>query len=434
MTQHHPSPTDTASQRDQPPAAPPAQRDRLVESTLDLLAFDTQNPPGETTELLAWLRERIEGWGLDVEWIEPTEGKPNLVTTIPGKRAWTLLYQGHVDTVPFDREAWSYDPLGERAARRLYGRGATDMKGAVAAILETLRRFASADERPPITLQFAFVSDEETGGEAGVDAVLAADAISADAAVVGETTATNDRYSVAVADKGRVWLTLEATGQAAHGSRPMCGKNAVDRLYEVISGCRKAITASRLSYPESVERIVTETVDYYNARDDETPLASRDLFRYPTVNLGRLEGGSTVNSVPQTATAQVDVRVTPGASTQTVFERIQACIGAKPDISITDASIQEGTYTDADHPFVKTVTEAGRAVGKTRVFRQCATGGGDVKKLREAGIPAVEGAVGSEAAHQVDEYISVDALAATAAWYDRLPSLIAASAALVDTE
>ena len=425
MTQHTPSPTDAASQREQQPAEPAAQRDRLVESTLDLLAFDTQNPPGETAGLLRWLKDRIEGWGLETEWIEPTEGKPNLVTTIPGKRAWTLLYQGHVDTVPFDREAWSHDPLGERAEDRIYGRGATDMKGAVAAMIETLRRFATADERPPVTLQFAFVSDEETGGEAGIDAVLAADAISADAAVVGETTATDDRYSVAVADKGRLWLTLDATGQAAHGSRPMCGTNAVDRLYEVISGCREAITASQLDYPEPVDRIVTETVEYYNARSDETPLASRDLFQYPTVNLGQLAGGSTVNSVPQTATAKVDVRVTPGASTQAVFERIEACLGSKPDISISDVSMQEGTYTDPDDPFVETVVDAGRAVGGQRVFRQCATGGGDVKKLRQAGIPAVEAAVGSDTAHQVDEYISVDALESTAAWYGRLPALLA---------
>jgi len=415
MTQRHPSQADTA------------RRERLAASTLDLLAFDTQNPPGETAELLAWLEGVILEWGVDTEWIETVDGKPNLVATIPGDSEWTLLYEGHVDTVPYEAEAWSYDPLGEREGDRIYGRGATDMKGAVAAMVETLRRFATADKRPPITLQFAFVSDEETGGEDGIERVLAADAISADAAVVGETTATDDRYSVAIADKGRLWLTLEATGQAAHGSRPMCGTNAVDRLYKVISVCREAITTGQLDYPEPVEQIVDETISYYNTCSEETPLASKDLFRYPTVNLGRLEGGSTVNSVPQTATAQVDVRVTPGASTHAVFERINACISTKPDISIAATSIQEGTYSDPDHPFVETVIEAGGAVGDQRMFRQCATGGGDVKKLREIGIPAVEAAVGSETAHQADEYISVDALAATATWYSRLPSLLAAS-------
>ena len=69
MTQYHPSPADTAGQRDQPPVGPAKRRERLAESTLNLLAFDTQNPPGETTELLAWLREQIEGRGLNTEYI-----------------------------------------------------------------------------------------------------------------------------------------------------------------------------------------------------------------------------------------------------------------------------------------------------------------------------------------------------------------------------
>jgi len=114
--------------------------------------------------------------------------------------------------------------------------------------------------------------------------------------------------------------------------------------------------------------------------------ASPNLFEYPTVNLGRLEGGSTVNSVPRTATAKVDVRVTPGASTREVFERIEACIEAKPDISITGVSIREGTYTDPDDPFVAVVVDAGRTVGDQRVFRQCATGGGDVKNCARPGF------------------------------------------------
>ncbi|WP_138005563.1 M20 family metallopeptidase [Halalkalirubrum salinum] len=412
MTQSHPSHPDTA------------RRERLAESTLDLLAFDTQNPPGETAELLAWLEGVILEWGVDTEWIETVDGKPNLVATIPGDSEWTLLYEGHVDTVPYEADAWEYDPLGQRIDDRLYGRGATDMKGTVAAMIETLRGFATADERPPTTLQFAFVSDEETGGEAGIDAVLAADAISADAAVVGETTATADRYSVAVADKGRIWLTLEASGEAAHGSRPMCGENAVDRLYEVISDCRESITTGRLGYPETVDRIVEETIDYY-AASDRSPLASEEAFAYPTVNLGRLEGGSTVNSVPGTATAEVDVRVTPGASTRAVFERIDACLGAKPDVSITDVSIQEGSYTDPAAPFVDWVVEVGQEVGDQRVFRRCATGGGDVKKLRAAGIHAVEAAVGSDTAHQADEYVPLDALEATAEWYRQLPWAVA---------
>lgn len=398
-------------------------RDRLAETTLELLAFDTQNPPGETRQAFEWLERHIAELGVEVDRIDADPDRPNLVATIPGEREWTLLYEGHLDTVPYDRDCWSHDPLGERVDDRLYGRGATDMKGAIAAMLETMRRFA--DETPPVTLQFAFVSDEETGGEAGIDAVLDADAITADAAVVGETTTVDDEYAIAVADKGRLWLTLEATGRAAHGSRPMCGENAVDRLYSVVADCRESVTGDRLNYPEPVGRIVDESVEYYERRYADQQLTPRELFEYPTANLGRLVGGSTVNSVPQSATAELDVRFTPGVSAREMLDGFRSCIDAREGVEIADVSFESGTYVDPEHPLVDSVGAAGRELADGRVSRYCATGGGDAKKLRATGVPAVECAVGSDTAHAVDEHITIDALDRTAEWYLRLPEQLA---------
>ncbi|WP_229115685.1 M20 family metallopeptidase [Halapricum desulfuricans] len=393
--------------------------------TAALLSFDTQNPPGETQTAIEWLRERVARLNVETEWVASDPEKPNLVVTLPGQSDRTLLYAGHLDTVPFDREAWSVDPLGEVRDGRLYGRGATDMKGTVAVMLETLETFATADERPPITLQFAFVSDEETGGEAGIDAVLETDAIDAEAAVVGETTCVGDNYSIAVADKGWIWLTLEASGRAAHGSRPMNGENAIDYLYSVIDSCRESVSSLELEYGEAVERIVAESHEYYGSCPCGAGTHVEELFAHPTVNLGQLDGGNTVNSVPQTATAELDVRVTPGASTEDVLEHIRSCIDAREHVSIREVSWTEGTYVDPSAPIVEAVTDAAEGVLPERPLGRCATGGSDAKKLREAGVPAVECAVGSDTAHGVDEYVTVEDLERTAAWYERIPSVFA---------
>jgi succinyl-diaminopimelate desuccinylase len=401
------------------------RRDRLVETTAELLSFDTQNPPGETRAAFEWLAEHVSQFDIETEWVIDEESKPNLVVTLPGDSDRTLLYQGHLDTVPFEREAWSVDPLGEVRDGRIYGRGATDMKGTVAAMLETLRTFATAPERPPVTLQFAFVSDEETGGAAGIDTVLETDAIDADAAVVGETTCVGEHYSVAVADKGWIWLTLEASGQAAHGSRPMNGENAIDYLYSVVDSCRESITARELDYGPAVERIVAESREYYGSCPCGAGTHVEELFEHPTVNLGRLDGGSTVNSVPGTATAELDVRVTPGASTAGVLDEIRSCIEARENVSIRAVSWTEGTYVDPSASIVEAVTEAADGVLSERPLGRCATGGSDAKKLRSAGVPAVECAVGSDTAHAVDEYVSIDALERTSEWYRRLPALFA---------
>ncbi|AUX08076.1 succinyl-diaminopimelate desuccinylase [Halalkaliarchaeum desulfuricum] len=401
------------------------RRERLLDSTAELLSFDTQNPPGDTRSVLEWVRERVSQFDVETEWIAPDPSRPNLVATLSGRSDRTLLYEGHLDTVPFDREAWSLDPLGEIRDGRVYGRGATDMKGTVAVMLETLRAFATAAEPPPVTLQFAFVSDEETGGTHGIDAVLEADAIGADGAVVGETTCVDDRYSIAVADKGRIWLTLEATGRAAHGSRPMNGENAIDYLYSVIDSCRESITSRRLEYDPAIERILEESRAYYGSCPCGAGTHLEELFEHPTFNLGRLVGGNTVNSVPQTATAELDVRVTPGASTEAVLDQIRSCIDARESVSIRDVSWAEGTYVEPSAPIVEAVTAAAEDVLPDRPLARCATGGGDAKKLRGAGVPAVESAVGSGTAHEVDEYVSVEALERTAAWYLELPPLFA---------
>jgi succinyl-diaminopimelate desuccinylase len=397
------------------------RRDALVETTLDLLAFDTQNPPGETRQAFEWLHERVSSCDVEAEWIESAPSKPNLIVTVPGESDRTLLYVGHLDTVPFDREAWSVDPFGEIHGDRIYGRGSTDMKGAVAAMLETMRVFATADDPPPVTLQFAFVSDEETGGDDGIDAVLEADAIDADAAVVGETTCVGDRHSLAVADKGWIWLTLEATGRAAHGSRPMNGENAIEYLYSVIDTCRQSITSRRLEYDEAVERILEDSRTYYGSCPCEAGTHLTELFEYPTVNLGRLDGGNTVNSVPQTATAELDVRVTPGASTEAVLDQLRSCIDVRENVSIRELSWTEGTYVDPSAPIVEAVSAAAEDVLSNRPLARCATGGSDAKKLRAVGVPAVECAVGSATAHGVDEFISVDSIERTTEWYRRLP-------------
>jgi len=97
---------------------------------------------------------------LSVERFDVDPEKPNLVATLAGRTDRTPCSNGHLDTVPFDGSDWSYDPLGERDGERLYGRGATDMKGAVAAMLLVALAYARTGTEPPVPLQFAFVRGE----------------------------------------------------------------------------------------------------------------------------------------------------------------------------------------------------------------------------------------------------------------------------------
>ena len=405
-------------------------KERLAYLALELLSVDTQNPPGKTRELVDSLDESFGEWGFDVERYAVDPAKPNLLATLPGDNDRTLCYNGHVDTVPFDREAWTYDPLGERVEvskngeteTRLYGRGATDMKGPLASMLLAGQAFAETETTPPVTLSFAIVSDEETGGS-GLRALLESGRLDADACVIGETTCERGNHSVTVADRGSIWLSLSATGQSAHGSRPMLGENAIDRLWTAIERIRDRLPARSFDLDPAIEPIVEESVEYYAPSMGKE--AARELFTRPTVNLGTIEGGEAVNTVPQAARARLDVRLTAGVDTPRILVDVRECIDDIEGVTIDDASWSVGTAEPIDAPFVEAVAAVAGDVTGEHVYRRSATGGGDAKTLRNAGIPTVEFALGTDTVHAVDEYTTLAALQANAEIYARLPGAFA---------
>lgn len=397
--------------------------DEAIDLLETLLAHDTQNPPGETAELLAWIETYLDSLGLATDRVVVDPAKPNLIATLPGERDGTLLFTGHIDTVPFDRSAWEQDPLGERDGDRIYGRGATDMKGPLAAMLMTARVFAETETRPPLTLRFVIVSDEEIAGDAGLPAVLAADAIEGDYCLIGETTCEQEYHSVTVADKGSIWLTLEAVGSAAHGSRPMLGTNAIDRLYTAIQRIRREFGSEPFAIAPELEPIIDESIEYYSLMMDGS--TARTLFTHPTINLGTLTGGESINSVPQTAESRLDIRLTPGVETPTMLNRIRECAEECEGITIADVSWSVGTYERLDSPLVEAVSEAAEMTTGDRIYRRSATGGGDAKKLRNEGIPTVEFGLGTDTAHAVDEFTTISALSGNVHIYSQLPYRLA---------
>ena len=407
---------------------PHLSTERIVEIAEDLIAVDTQNPPGDVREIIDYVDELLADLGFETERVATDPVKPNVAATLPGASDRTLLYNGHVDTVPFDADAWSHDPLGERDGDRLYGRGATDMKGPLAAMLGAAEALVAADDDPPVSLAFAVVSDEETGGDAGVDTLVDGDVLdrlAPDGCVIGETTCSRGQHSVTVADRGSIWLTLRARGTAAHGSRPSMGENAIDRIWAAISLLRSRLPAREFDLDATLRPIVEESVEYYEPTLGAD--AARDLFEHPTVNLGTIEGGESINTVPDAATARLDVRLTAGVETADVLADVRECLAEFPAVSIADVSWSVGSHEPVDSPLVEAVTTTAADVSGDRIYRRSATGGGDAKTFRHAGVPTVEFGFGTDTVHAVDEYTTVEALRGNAEVYARLPAVWAAT-------
>jgi succinyl-diaminopimelate desuccinylase len=401
-----------------------ADRDgALRERAHALIAEDTRPDAPAPIGLLEELAAELSAAGLTASILADAPSTPVLVAERPGASDCTLCLNGHLDTVAFDREQWSHDPLGEWDGDRLYGRGATDMKGPVAAMVEAMLAHAATDTDPPIGLQLALVGAEETGGD-GLESLLASTDRRPDAVVIGETTQRGDRMSVAVADRGAIWLTLEAAGEAAHGSRPVFGRNAIDRLYGAIEALRTQVGELELSLPADLAPIVAETATFYEGLDDAEV---RELFDTPTINLGTIEGGTEINTVPERATAAVDVRIAAGVDAEAVLERIRGVLDDRPGVAIADVDVSQGSYHPIDQPLASAAVRATLPDVEGDLHRRSATGGGDAKTARHAGVPAVELAFGTDTAHAVDEYTTADALAANARTYAALPWAYAAA-------
>jgi len=255
----------------------------VVTLTQQLVRQDTAGA-GEDAAL-AIVAPLLERAGFAVTSVPWKRGRSNVVAT--WRDGGPLVLSGHVDTVPFGDAQWANDPLGADLKNgRLYGRGSSDMKGGVAAmVLAAL----SAARRGSPGFCVALTAGEETGC-GGASAVRAAGVLRSDSVfVLGEATGNEVRLG----HKGATWLRLTARGKAAHGSRPELGVNAIETLADAITAMRDL-----------------------DAGDEHPHLGRR------TTNIGTIAGGAQINLVPDLASMTIDVRGVPGADADTVRDRL----------------------------------------------------------------------------------------------------------------
>lgn len=348
--------------------------------------------------LADWLKAR----GIAVEWSEAAPGRPNVVARVRAKRPGrTLLLCGHTDTVPLNADDPSYGFSGEIVDGQLRGRGATDMKGPVAAMAAALAVAAAEGDAalPAGELVLAAVADEEMeslGAEAFVRTGFAADG-----AIVGEPTSNR----LALGHKGLEWLAIDFTGRSAHGGTPQAGINAI------------AAAARFLSLVE--ERLAPALV----AR-------AHPLLGPPTLNPGTIHGGDQPSTVAARATIEFDRRTVPGETFETVvaeLETLLAEVRARfPGLATAIRRVAGGMATmehvaleiDAAHPLVGSTAAALTALGHDATPTHFPAWTDGALLARYARIPTLVLGPGDLAhAHSPREQVAVAELVDAAAIY-----------------
>jgi succinyl-diaminopimelate desuccinylase len=351
-----------------------------IELTRKLVAFDTINPPGDEEWCARYLTQTLSAAGFDVNLQRFGERRFNLVAKLAGsKGAAPLGFTGHLDTVPLGTAAWRHHPhTGEVSDGRLYGRGSSDMKAGIAAFIVACMPMVEA-LRASTGLQLILTGGEETGCD-GAGALTCAEPALLEplgALIVGEPTSNR----VVVGHKGALWLRGIAHGVTAHGAMPHEGVNAI---YKVAEALRK--------------------IQQFEVG------AAHPVMGAPTLNVGTIQGGLNINSVPDRAEFSIDMRTVPGIQHACVTGRLRDHLG---DIELAPVIDLPPVYSDPENSWIARVTELARARGGASAAPRTVQFFTDAAVLAPAtGHPPtlILGPGEPEMAHKTDEYCRVDRL------------------------
>ena len=324
------------------------ERAQLESRTVDLLrkliAINTVNPPGNEEAAQVELKAVLESAGFECELLAKTQGRPNLVARLAGRSDGpTLAYLSHVDTVLADPRGWSVDPWsGELRDGWVWGRGAVDMKGQVAAEVAAATALAEEGWRPESgELLVIVTADEEAGAIHGAKWLTEThpDRVRCDYVVNeggGHAFEFDGRavYAVEVAEKGTFRFTLTTSGHAGHASIPKIADNALTKMVPIL----EAFDQRRAELEPSPEPVALLEALGFDADDLEAALeqaCERDprmsLLLEPTLTVTfaptMIEASGKINVIPGRAELKVDCRVPPGLGREHALKRIAEVVG-----------------------------------------------------------------------------------------------------------
>lgn len=334
-----------------------------------LIGYDTSRAAG-ITKASGFIKGWLEARDMPVREFEQDDLPVLAVTVGKGSAdAPTIVLHGHIDIVPgFDEQ---FEPRVE--GDKLIGRGAYDMKGALAAMMCATHDIATQEN---VRVHFLCVSDEESEelGKRGTD-LLIEEGYGGDFAITGEPTDLH----IGVQSKGVIALRLKIVGRAAHGSTPWLGDNAV----------LKALDTFR----------AVESMPF--ARE------STELFDRPSINLGRIVGGDAINKVPDMCVMDIDIRYLPGQDPKA----IAAAVAALPGVEVEKVFERVPAHISRSDPFVVALGNAITATAGAEPSNVGRDGSSEATIFLGAGVPAVEYGPAGAGHHGPDEWVSLESLA-----------------------
>ncbi|WP_207478436.1 M20 family metallopeptidase [Arenibaculum pallidiluteum] len=359
--------------------------ERLVAILSDLIAIPSAFPPGDTSAICGYARERLAAAGLRAEIHARTPGLDNCVGRIGPGGGPQVVFNAHADTVSMgERAMWNTDPFKAEVRNGLvYGLGAGNCKGSMAVHLWLAEELARRGGPKRGEVVFTFVADEENLGPDGMYFLRESGVVKPDMLILGAQT----ENQLITAERGVLWVRLTATGRAAHAGNPAAGDNAIMRMVRLLDRLDLEL-GSRLS-----QRI--------------------DGAMRSTMNVGMIRGGHNTNVVPNLCTVEIDRRVLPDEKVSAAFEEIRTMIDEAGEpggtVSVEFLRGTNGFAAPQDGALVGAFRDAVLAHRNAPVRFLNATGVSDGRYFADDGIEIVNFGPGSGAqGHAANESVPID--------------------------
>jgi succinyl-diaminopimelate desuccinylase len=383
-------------------------REELVRLAQELVripsVYRPEEPHGNEARVAGFVADYLERAGFEVETEEVTPGRPNVWAVWEGDRTGkTLLFEAHTDVVTEgSAEDWKHPPFGaERDRGRIYGRGACDTKGNLAAAVVAVSAIRDSGVPFPGSLILCHPVDEE-GMMAGIKAFIErghADGV--DAAVICEP----EENQLCLKQKGALRVEVSLRGTMAHGAMPQSGVNPVTRAARFVV---------------AVEELEREEIECHG---EDPFLGSPSLT--PTILMGPDCGEPQINVIPASAYVALDIRTVPDQSHKELIQRLEDIIARlaaeDPDFDATLEVIEERppTETSKDEPLVRAMARAYEHLTGEEPAYNGVPGATDGTFLHAwAGVPIVTtGAGDREIPHHADEWVDEEELLTTCKLY-----------------
>lgn len=351
----------------------------VISLTRKLISFNTVNPEGNEEDIAIFVGELLIENGFTIDYQQLAKHRLIVIAEkgLNGKMH-PLVMTGHFDTVPLGENSWTEDPFsGTIKDGKIFGRGSSDMKGGLAAMIcAAIRSFQ--ESVTPGGIRLIFTAGEEPGcygakhlAKTGYDMGRAC------AIIVGEPTSNVP----AIGHKGALYLKVSASGKTAHSSMPELGENAIYKVARAITKIEK--------FKFQVDR-------------DE-------LHGFPTINVGLISGGKNLNSVPDHGEFTIDIRSTRKVIHSKILEQLSQELG--DDVTIRKLVDLPPVSTLETSPFVQVAYSVCGIDSEKDVIRKSLpymTDGAVLQQLY-GGVPTVILGPGqAEMAHQTDEFCYID--------------------------